>query len=153
MQGFFLGRPEAPELASVFLGQVIPTRKMELVLVCDDDAINRLVNRMAFEKAGATVAEAVDGMHCVERARALQPDLIVLDLDMPHLDGMSALPMLRAACPQATIIIVSATTDNEVVDKGLHTGAVAHFDKVGFVARIPALITEYRRIPYVELVD
>ena len=152
-QGFFLGRPEAPELASVFLGQVIPTRKMELVLVCDDDAINRLINRMAFEKAGATVAEAVDGMHCVERARALQPDLIVLDLDMPHLDGMSALPMLRAACPQATIIIVSATTDNEVVDKGLHTGAVAHFDKVGFVARIPALITEYRRIPYVELVD
>ena len=151
-QGFFLGRPEAPELASAFIGQVIPTRKVELVLVCDDDAMHRLLSRMAFEQAGATVAEEVDGTHGVERARTLQPDLIVLDLEMPNLDGMSALPMFRAACPQATIIIVSATTDNEVVDTGLHTGAVACFDKGGFVARIPALIAEYRRIPHLELV-
>ena len=151
-QGFFLGRPEAPELASAFLGRVIPTRKVELVLVCDDDAINRLLNRIAFEEVGATVAEAVDGMRCVERARALQPDLIVLDLNMPRLDGMSALPTLRAVCPEATIVIVSETTDNEVVDEALHAGAVAYFDKVGFVARIPALIAEYRRIPYVERV-
>ena len=50
-QGVFLGRPEAAELASAFVGQVIPTRTVELVLVCDDDAINRLVNRVAFEEA------------------------------------------------------------------------------------------------------
>jgi CheY-like chemotaxis protein len=147
-QGYFLGRPEAPELASALLGQVIPTGKLELVLVCDDNPINRLVDRIAFEAAGATVAEAVDGIHCIERARALHPDLIVLDLHMPNLDGMSALPMLRAACPQATIIIVSATRDGLVIDSGLHAGAVAYFDKVGFAARIPALIAQYRRIPY-----
>lgn len=66
---------------------------------------------------------------------------------MPNVNGMEALPRLRADCPLATIMIVSANTSDEVVEQGLGNGGVAFFDKVGFLARIPALMAEYRRLP------
>lgn len=149
-QGHFLGEPERAEVAAARLAETTPTRSVELVLVCDDDATTRFLHRAAFERAGATVVEAADGAECMDRARALQPDLIVLDLDMPNIDGLSALPGLRTGCPRATVMIVSSTTADEVVEQGLHKGAVAFFEKGGFIPRVPALIDEYRRLPHLE---
>ncbi|MCA1823208.1 MAG: response regulator, partial [Frankia sp.] len=116
------------------------------VLVCDDDPVTRMLYRASFEASGATVAEAVDGADALARAESFRPDLVTLDLNMPKVDGMTALRQFRALLPDATVMIVSATTAAEVVEQGFDTGAVAFFDKDRFPERIPALVAEYRRV-------
>jgi DNA-binding NarL/FixJ family response regulator len=59
------------------------------------------------------VATARDGIHALEVAREHQPDVLVLDQQMPNLDGTGAIPGIRSACPQARIIIYSALDDLE----------------------------------------
>lgn len=67
------GNDRTARQAASFIGQAIPIKTVELVLVCDDDATYRHVNRTAFEQEGAAVAEAVDGADCLDRARACKP--------------------------------------------------------------------------------
>jgi two-component system, cell cycle response regulator DivK len=66
-----------------------------LVLVVDDDAIYRAAAQKLLEQAGYTVEVACDGAEAVRRARSLMPDVILLDLTMPGMDGWEALRELR----------------------------------------------------------
>lgn len=113
------------------------------VIVCDDEPDIRQLYRMAFEAAGADVVEAVDGDDCVARCRECAPDLVALDLYMPVRDGLSALPEIKACCPDARVVIVSAHGSDRVFDKGRALGASACFDKPGFLSRIPRLVERY----------
>ena len=82
------------------------------VVVVDDDPDIRLVMRLAFEMDGRlqVVAEAADGADAVALAREHQPDLVLLDLNMPGVDGLAALPEVQAATgPDTTVVIMSAT--------------------------------------------
>ncbi len=65
------------------------------ILIADDRASSRELLRMVLERAGYEVIEAEDGVDAVERARAGNPDLILLDLQMPRLDGYGTLLELR----------------------------------------------------------
>ena len=74
----------------------------ERILIVDDhpltrDALASLLGAGGFDVVG----EAADGAAALELAHSLQPDLVLLDLSMPGLDGLSALPRLRAAAPGA----------------------------------------------------
>ena len=113
------------------------------VLVCDDEPDIRLLYRSAFEAAGANVTVAGDGLEAVERATRDCPDLIVLDLRMPRCDGATALPRLKATCPTADVVVVSAhlSLDHFTDFQGL--GARACFDKIDFLGRIPGLVSGY----------
>ena len=113
------------------------------VLICDDEADIRLFYRGAFEQAGADVDEASDGDEAIEVADRVHPDLVILDLYMPHRDGFSALPELRRRFPAARVIIVSAHAAVEVFDQGRALGAAACFDKVSFLRRIPQVLDKY----------
>lgn len=113
------------------------------VLVCDDEPDIRLLYRSAFERAGATVVVAEDGDECVEVARMLCPDVIVLDLRMPRRDGLSALPELRGCCPNAHVLVVSANASFDVFSRGRELGASECFDKLDFLGRIPGLVEQY----------
>lgn len=80
------------------------------VLIVDDDPAHRLLCRIAVVAHGGleVVGEAVDGDDGIEQARALQPDLIVLDLNMPNRSGIEALPDIRAAAPNAHVVVWSS---------------------------------------------
>ena len=69
---------------------------MKKVLVADDKATGRELIRTVLEQCGHSVFEACDGMEAVRKAREVLPDLIILDLHMPELDGFGAFRELRA---------------------------------------------------------
>ena len=113
------------------------------VLVCDDEPDIRLLYRSAFEAAGAQVTTAGDGLEAVERAAHDRPDLIVLDLRMPRCDGATALPQLRAQCPLADVVVVSAHLAVDHFNDYQTLGAKDCYDKMDFLGRIPGLVSRY----------
>lgn len=75
------------------------------------------------------VAETGDGNQTVELARQVQPDVVILDLMMPGLDGLTVLRKLRQVQPGVKIVILSARTELEVVDQVMIAGADAYVPK------------------------
>jgi len=79
------------------------------ILIADDRASSRELLRLVLVRAGYDVIEAEDGVDALERARAGHPDLILLDLQMPRLDGYGALAELRREERFRTLPIVALT--------------------------------------------
>ena len=79
------------------------------VLIVDDSLLMRTVIRdiVSADEDFTIVGEAVDGIDAVEKATALRPDIILLDIEMPRLDGLGALKQLRLSSV-ATVIVVSS---------------------------------------------
>jgi CheY-like chemotaxis protein len=82
---------------------------MKTVLIADDKATGRELVRAALEKAGFHIIEASDGLEAVRVARENQPDLIILDLHMPGLDGFGVVRELRSDALFASKPIVALT--------------------------------------------
>lgn len=103
------------------------------VLVVDDSAVARgLTKRWLGEEQGVeVVGSAVDGADAVDKAKALQPDIVVLDVEMPVLDGLSALPRILAAAPRTRVVMASTRTQRnaEVTIKALAAGAADFVSK------------------------
>ena len=68
---------------------------MKKVLVADDKATGRELVRTVLENSGHEVHEASDGLEAISQARTLRPDLIILDIHMPGLDGFGVIEQLR----------------------------------------------------------
>jgi len=88
------------------------------VLVVDDEADARMFVRTVVEELGHTVIEAEDGQKGVEAAKAQSPDLIVMDVQMPNLDGYAAFSALRKdeATKGIPVIMLTAVTARTGVD-------------------------------------
>ena len=99
------------------------------VLVVDDERDIRFMLRTMLEAFGQrVVGEAADGREAIELARALQPEVVVLDLMMPVLDGFQALPRLVEATPGARIVVCTATHLEPLQEAQLRAGGA--FDVV-----------------------
>jgi len=82
---------------------------MKRVLIADDKETSRELIRTVLESAGHAVSEASDGFEALQYARQLQPDLVILDLHMPGLDGFGVLAELRRDRNFAAIPIMALT--------------------------------------------
>jgi len=80
----------------VYADFVVSLKLMKKELIADDRENSRELIRAVLESAGYDVTEASDGLEALNRARELQPDLIILDLQMPGLDGFGAIIELRS---------------------------------------------------------
>ena len=103
---------------------------MKKILIADDKATSRELVRTVLEKWGFEVFEAADGREAVEHARNLRPDLIILDLHMPVLDGFAAIRALRgsdgfAATPVMALTASAMAGDRERALAAGFTGYVA----------------------------
>ena len=100
-------------------------------LLVDDDEPLRTLTRMLLARAGRfeVVGEATDGEEAVALAADLQPDLILLDLAMPRMDGFEALPLLRRAVPRAKVVAYSMLPPHRNEALARERGAVAYIDK------------------------
>ena len=79
------------------------------VVVADDEVDIRLLLKLQLRQAGITVVgEAGDGIEAIEQCKALRPDVLILDLLMPRMNGFEAIPVLREECPDVAIIAYSA---------------------------------------------
>ena len=98
------------------------------VLVVDDDDDIRLLLRLSLESERDVeiVGEAADGIAAVDVAGSVGPDVVVLDLQMPGADGLTALPLLRRQCPDASVLVYSATDRRR---EAIAAGADAYVEK------------------------
>lgn len=128
----------APDGGAIFRVAVPPSppaRRIEArrtkVMIVDDQVDARIVLRATLEASGRfeIVAECPDGVEAIEEARRLQPDLIVLDMEMPNLDGLAALEQLRVVAPQATTVILSGYPASRFEAASLAGGARAYLEK------------------------
>jgi PAS domain S-box-containing protein len=101
------------------------------VLLADDTSTVRLLLRRTLESSPAfeVVGEAVDGSQAVSMAEALQPDIVLLDMSMPVMAGLEAIPRIRRCAPAARIIVVSGFAPDQEGARAVEAGAVAFLDK------------------------
>jgi len=109
----------------------IPAHDTIGVLICDDvDELRQLVRVLIELDPELRVAgEARDGVEAIARAEHLQPDVILLDLSMPILTGLDALPCITAAAPAARVIAFTALSDTVVEAAVLAAGAHSFLEK------------------------
>lgn len=117
--------------ASPLTGQA-PTRKIRVLVVDDSAVIRGLVTRWLSGEADIeVVGAAVNGKDGVDHAEKFKPDLILLDIEMPVMDGVTALPAIRKAAPNARVIMASTLTHRgaEITIKALAAGASDYIPK------------------------
>lgn len=102
-----------------------------LVLVADDDEDILVLVRTVLERAGHEVVAARNGAEAVAAARQRRPDLVVLDVSMPELDGLEVLRRLRAdaSTSDVPVLLLSARVQEDDVARGFATGANAYVQK------------------------
>ena len=99
------------------------------VLIAEDEALIRLdLKEMLEEEGYSVVAEVGDGQQAVDRANELRPDLVILDIQMPVLDGLSAAEQI-AANRVAPVIVLTAFSQRELVERARDAGAMASLVK------------------------
>ena len=112
------------------------------ILLVDDHPITRAALSSLLEGHGFTVAgEAADGEEAIELARRLLPDLVLLDLSMPGLDGLSALPRIREAAPETEVVVLTASGTEENLLGAIRGGAAGYLLK----SEPPERIAEFLR--------
>ena len=102
------------------------------VLLVDDDADMRLIERfaLAHDRRFVVVGEAGDGPEAVAAASRTQPDVVLLDLAMPLMNGMEALPLICKAAPGSQVVMLSAYPADTYAAEARALGAVAYLDKL-----------------------
>ena len=95
------------------------------VLVADDHLIIRQGLQLILETADdiTLVGQAADGAEAVRLAEELHPDVVLMDLRMPGMDGMSAIERLRAEQPEVAVVILTTYNEDELMMRGLRAGA------------------------------
>jgi DNA-binding NarL/FixJ family response regulator len=95
------------------------------VLLCDDQALVRSGFRMILDARGdlEVVGEAEDGVEAVEQTRALEPDVVLMDVRMPNLDGIGATRQIVASGSPARVLILTTFDPDEYVYEAIRAGA------------------------------
>ncbi|EQD88031.1 DNA-binding response OmpR family regulator [Saccharopolyspora erythraea NRRL 2338] len=120
------------------------------LLLVEDDAVLREATQLALERYGYDVRTAVDGLAGWEEFQADAPQVAVLDVMLPNLDGIELCRRIRG-CSHVPVLMLSARTDPLDVVQGLEAGAddyvVKPFDTSVLVARIRSVVRRLRREP------
>jgi class 3 adenylate cyclase/CheY-like chemotaxis protein len=121
-------------------------RDPPLILVVDDVPDNVEVVQLRLESQGYEVATAADGVEALEKTRELLPDLVLLDIMMPKMDGIEAVKRLKAdpSLPFVPVILLTAKSDSKDVVSGLESGGDDYLTKpvehAALTARVRAML-------------
>lgn len=109
----------------------IPVNEKLRVVIADDDPTIRMIARMAMEHAGFEVIEATDGVQAIEAIRSCPPDLVLLDVTMPVMDGYTACSMLRRLpdSERIPVIIITGLDDIDSINQAYNAGATDFVSK------------------------
>ena len=104
-------------------------RPIKILVVDDFEQFRRFVCALLTPKTEFEVTEASDGLEAVQRADELQPDLIVLDIALPSLNGLEVARRVREFAPRTKILFLSAESSPDVVGEALRLGALGYVHK------------------------
>jgi len=94
------------------------------ILICDDAAFMRMMIKDILTKNGYNIAgEAENGIRAIEKYAELKPDLVLMDITMPEMDGIEALKRIKAADANASVIMCSAMGQQAMVIESIQAGA------------------------------
>ncbi|MCP4427484.1 MAG: response regulator [Chloroflexi bacterium] len=101
------------------------------VLIVDDEPMARTLLRLMLVRAGFNVSEAANGYDALDKVKKSRPDVILLDVMMPGMDGFTVCETIRDQDETANlpIIMLSAKTDLDSINKGLLVGATKYLTK------------------------
>jgi NarL family two-component system response regulator LiaR len=135
--------PHAVEAEAMYLLLRKTPMKINVLLVDDQEMVRRgLRMSLALEADLHVVGEAGDGQTAVEIARKLLPDVIVMDVVMPGLDGISATRLLRKEDPDIQVVTLSLHDDAETRNRAIQAGAFAFVPKNAPTEELLASIRE-----------
>ena len=101
------------------------------ILICDDHAVVRegLRALIGTEPGMEIVGEAGDGEQAVEAVRALRPDVTLLDMVMPRMDGLEAIKAIKGEFPEARILVLTSFAEDDMVFPAIKAGALGYLLK------------------------
>jgi len=101
------------------------------ILIVDDEPMARTLLRLMLVRSGYEVIESIDGQDALDKLRIILPDLIVLDVMMPGINGFDVCNSIRSmpATARIPVIMLSAKADSESIEQGLAAGATRYLTK------------------------
>jgi DNA-binding NarL/FixJ family response regulator len=101
------------------------------VIIADDHVLYRagVKTALSSKKDIKVIAEADNGMHLLNLLKTIEADVILLDIQMPIMDGITALPEIKKICPQTKIIMLTMVDDNSMITKLMELGANSYLTK------------------------
>jgi len=111
------------------------------ILIVDDKPSVRVGIRMLLQSHSEwdVVGEASDGIEAVEKAAELTPDIVLLDISMPKMDGLQALPLIREASPRSQVVVLTLHEYLDTARLASRAGATAYITKSLLIELIPTL--------------
>jgi CheY-like chemotaxis protein len=101
----------------------------KILIVDDERHVRKFVGLIVRELGAPTIIEAADGKEALAKYAAESPDLVLLDVNMPVLDGVHTLAALLKQDPQAVVIMLTSLANRQTIEKCLNTGAVGYIRK------------------------
>lgn len=100
------------------------------IVIADDEPITRMDLKEFLEERGYSVlGEATDGFDAIEMCKKIKPDLVLMDIEMPLLDGLSAARILQQEQIGATIVLLTAYSEREFIDSAKEIGVSGYLVK------------------------
>jgi CheY-like chemotaxis protein len=105
--------------------------KKPLILVADDEEDIKIVLEMYLETVGCEVVTSYDGLDAVEKVKERKPDLVLMDIMMPIIDGIEAVKQIKAIpeCKDLPIIMLSAAAQSNMIKRAMEAGATDYISK------------------------
>jgi DNA-binding NarL/FixJ family response regulator len=112
-----------------------------VLIVEDFPAFRRFIRSTLVESLDVRViAEVSDGLEAVRKAAELKPDLILLDIGLPTINGIEAARRIRKLSPESKIVFLSQESSADVVQEALSTGACGYVVKTKAASQLPAVV-------------
>jgi DNA-binding NarL/FixJ family response regulator len=122
--------------------EITTTRQRPRVLLAEDDALIRHSIRQVVEQCCEVIGEASDGGAAIKLAEELRPDVVLLDISMPVLNGLEAARLLKKRLPEVRIVVLSSYSERAYVEEAFRLGAESYVVKGPAMFQLPQVIED-----------